>query len=166
MAERGREIKQGGDVLSVYIGGSLEFAGGTGGVVKVPENLFNAASFGVRYSGLAGQEQQARANLEAEAIGVGLNNLPLVYDTVIKGKELEILGNAFSTGGVISKLSLPTRGAITGSNFAGKVVGPVSNAHNQFDNFTGFSSGFTNTNDGFSNFTFSNDSSFSSFGFK
>ena len=165
IADRGREIKQGGDPLSVYIGGSLEFAGGVGSLIKVPENLVSAGSFAVRYSGLAGQNEKYRANLEAEAITLGMKNLDVVYDNFIKGRELEVVGGAFGSSGAFAPLKALSRRGAGLANFTGTVLGPLQGAHNQFDSFTGFSSGFNNSN-GFSNFIFSNDSSSFSVGIK
>ena len=165
MADRGREIRQGGDVLSVYIGGSFEFAGGVGSAVKIPENLVNAGAFTVRYSGLAGQNEKYRANLEAEAIALGAQNLDMVYNSFIKGRELEFLGGALGSGGAFAPLRVGSRAGARITNVAGSILGPVQGAHNQFDSFTGFSSGFNSSN-GFSNFIFSNDSSSLSVGIK
>jgi hypothetical protein len=166
VAERGREIRQSGDPVSVWIGGSFEFAGGVGSIVKVPENIITAGAFAIRYSGLAGEDAEYRANLEAEAIALGINNPRLVCDIFVKGKELEFLGGALGSSGAFGPIKLlTTRGAAGLTNFTGSVLGPVQGAHNRFDSFTGFSSGYYESH-GFSNFVFSNDSFWSSVGIK
>ncbi|MCC5842565.1 MAG: hypothetical protein JJT96_20780 [Opitutales bacterium] len=166
MAARGREISQGGDPVSIYIGGTFEFAGGVGSVATIPENLVNAGVFAVRYSGLSGQEEKYRANLEAKAIGFGIRNPGLVYDIFIRGKELEYIGGFLGGSAVFAPLNSVSRVGVGLLNFSGAVTGPVQSFHNQFDSFTGFSSGFFNSNDGFSNFIFFNHSSSFSVGIK
>ena len=161
MADRGREIRQGGDPLSVYIGGSFEFAGGVGSLVKVPENIVHAGHFHARQAGLFGEGEAQRAALENEAFKTGaslaLQNPGTAYNFFVAGNEPELGGGAFAS----QAISFVPRMI---SNY-GNIRNQIHQAHNSFDNFTGYSSGFSNSN-GFSNYIFDGNNSGASIGFK
>jgi RHS repeat-associated protein len=161
MAGRGREIKAGGDPLSVYIGGSIEFAGGVGSVVKVPGNIVYAGQFHARQVGLFGEGEAQRAALENEAFKTGaslaLKNPGTAYNFFIAGNEPELGGAAFAS----QAISFVPRMI---SNY-GNIRNQIHQVHNSIDNFTGVSSGFSNSN-GFSNFIFNGNNSSATIGFK
>ena len=161
MADRGREIKAGGDPLSVYIGGSFEFAGGVGSLVKVPENIAHAGYFHARQAGAFGADEAQRAALENEAFKIGaslaLQNSGTAYNFFVAGNEPEVGGAAFAS----QAISFLPRMV---SNY-GNIRKQIYQAHNSIDSFTGFSSGFSDSN-GFSNFIFNGNNSSACVGFE
>jgi RHS repeat-associated protein len=85
------------------IGAGFEFFGGMAGVVKTPENLYNAGEYHASREGLLGQHEQNKAIVEDYIFDTGLkygiNNPQDAYNLALRGNEISVGGQI--TGGLL-----------------------------------------------------------------
>lgn len=126
------------------IGAGLELLGGTTGVIKTPENLYNAGEYHASSSGLLGQREQNKAVIEDfifdAAVDAAWDHPKQAYNVIIDGREIvvsgEIMGGLLRGQAISSALSSSLGGskgsytpltlAIGATNIYGGVRGDIA----------------------------------------